>query len=292
MKTITRWLTPALVLGMWLLGSPSGQCFCHPERCGDQVTVGNAAAVNVEGIRTPCPRAKANPLRFAINYHDDESNLLYYGYRYYNASTGRWLSRDPVEEIRFKKTLHRTPLNARKRAEPNYYSAGKNDLIDNHDLLGLYTPTGPVPDGVCCLESSYSKTCDEICRMARFNIEINRTFKYGGGGGVACYHGKACGCLVPDDDSGFYPGDCPAIDAIVQEHEDRHVSNTKCKKCGFYAAGPDDLKPGVNFKDEECEKRKKSLSQMEALRPSLEGKCASVADNLIKLLKISIQGCK
>jgi RHS repeat-associated protein len=42
--------------------------------------------------------AKANPFRFSTKYQDDESDLLYYGYRYYNASTGRWISRDPMEE--------------------------------------------------------------------------------------------------------------------------------------------------------------------------------------------------
>jgi RHS repeat-associated protein len=42
--------------------------------------------------------AKANPFRFSTEYQDDESDLLYYGYRYYNASTGRWISRDPMEE--------------------------------------------------------------------------------------------------------------------------------------------------------------------------------------------------
>jgi RHS repeat-associated protein len=34
---------------------------------------------------------KANPFRFSSKYQDDETDLLYYGYRYYNASTGRWL---------------------------------------------------------------------------------------------------------------------------------------------------------------------------------------------------------
>jgi RHS repeat-associated protein len=43
--------------------------------------------------------AKANPFRFSTKYQDDETDLLYYGYRYYNASTGRWLSRDPLEEL-------------------------------------------------------------------------------------------------------------------------------------------------------------------------------------------------
>ena len=39
--------------------------------------------------------AKANPFRFSTKYQDDETDLLYYGYRYYNASTGRWLSQGP-----------------------------------------------------------------------------------------------------------------------------------------------------------------------------------------------------
>jgi len=42
--------------------------------------------------------AKANPFRFSTKYQNDETDLLYYGYLYYNASTGRWLSRDPIEE--------------------------------------------------------------------------------------------------------------------------------------------------------------------------------------------------
>ena len=42
--------------------------------------------------------AKSNPFRFYIKYQDDESELLYYGYRFYSAATGRWLSRDPIQE--------------------------------------------------------------------------------------------------------------------------------------------------------------------------------------------------
>jgi RHS repeat-associated protein len=51
-----------------------------------------------EVIRATGPMAKANPFRFSTKYQDDESDLLYYGYRYYSASTGRWLSRDPIGE--------------------------------------------------------------------------------------------------------------------------------------------------------------------------------------------------
>jgi RHS repeat-associated protein len=51
-----------------------------------------------EVIRATGPMAKVNPIRFSTKYQDDETDLLYYGYRYYNASLGRWLSRDPIEE--------------------------------------------------------------------------------------------------------------------------------------------------------------------------------------------------
>jgi len=39
-----------------------------------------------------------NPFRFSTKFQDDETGFLYYGYRYYDPSTGRWLSRDPIGE--------------------------------------------------------------------------------------------------------------------------------------------------------------------------------------------------
>jgi RHS repeat-associated protein len=51
-----------------------------------------------EPIRVTGPMRKINPIRFSTKYADDESDFLYYGYRYYNPSTGRWLNRDPIGE--------------------------------------------------------------------------------------------------------------------------------------------------------------------------------------------------
>jgi len=51
-----------------------------------------------ELIRATGSYAIQNPFRSASKYTDDESDSVYYGYRYYNPSTGRWLSRDPVAE--------------------------------------------------------------------------------------------------------------------------------------------------------------------------------------------------
>jgi RHS repeat-associated protein len=48
-----------------------------------------------EVIRSSGTMASANPLRFSTKFQDDETGWLYYGYRFYDASTGRWPSRDP-----------------------------------------------------------------------------------------------------------------------------------------------------------------------------------------------------
>jgi RHS repeat-associated protein len=43
-----------------------------------------------------------NPFLFSTKYYDWETGLYYYGYRYYNPSTGRWPNRDPIRELGFE----------------------------------------------------------------------------------------------------------------------------------------------------------------------------------------------
>ncbi len=73
-----------------------------------------------EPLRATGSMAAANPFRFSTKYHDDETDLLYYGYRFYNASTGRWIARDPLEEEGF-----------------NLYALCDNVPAGTVDLLGL-----------------------------------------------------------------------------------------------------------------------------------------------------------
>jgi RHS repeat-associated protein len=247
-----------------------------------------------EVLRATGPMAKANPFRFSTKYQDDETDLLYYGYRYYNASTGSWISRDPIEEIGFRTSSSpqrksRFDLVLPTRADPNLAAMVNNNPVNKCDFRGLRSAGGGDYHSHCCPELAYWTPCSEICKMALLNFEINHTFMVHHGGGVACYHGKACGCMVPDNDTGFYPGECPEIDAIVQAHEDAHVPNIKCHKCGFYAATSEDLQ--VDYKKEECEKGKKSLSDFQAIKGTLSGKCATVADHFITLLQRATKDC-
>ncbi|MGE9269527.1 MAG: RHS repeat domain-containing protein, partial [Verrucomicrobiales bacterium] len=59
--------------------------------------------------------------RFSTKYQDNETNLLYYGFRYYNPETGRWLSRDPIAE----------------RGGLNLYAFVGNNGVNWVDILGL-----------------------------------------------------------------------------------------------------------------------------------------------------------
>ncbi|TVM03369.1 MAG: hypothetical protein CV087_05745, partial [Candidatus Brocadia sp. WS118] len=65
-------------------------------------------------------QAAGNPYRFSTKYLDTEYNLYYYGYRYYDPLTGRWLSRDPIGE----------------KGGINLQSFVVNNSINKIDLLG------------------------------------------------------------------------------------------------------------------------------------------------------------
>jgi RHS repeat-associated protein len=83
-----------------------------------------------EPLRTVGTMAKKTPLRFSTKYTDNESGLVYYGYRYYNPSTGRWLSRDPIGE----------------RGGRGLYNFIRNECLTRIDRLGLIRFPYPDPD--------------------------------------------------------------------------------------------------------------------------------------------------
>jgi RHS repeat-associated protein len=75
-----------------------------------------------EAIRATGTAASMNPFRFSTKYQDEETDLLYYGCRYYNSTTGRWPSRDPIGE----------------RGGVNSYSFVDNDPLSRVDVLGRW----------------------------------------------------------------------------------------------------------------------------------------------------------
>jgi RHS repeat-associated protein len=83
--------------------------------------------------------AKANSLRFSTKFQDDETDLIYYGYRYLGASTGRWLNHDPLGDRPLSARRPNTRSEGYEKATLNLYPYNClwNDVINKHDYLGL-----------------------------------------------------------------------------------------------------------------------------------------------------------
>jgi len=75
-----------------------------------------------EVIRATGHLAKVNPFLFSTKYYDWETGFYYFISRYYDPSTGRWLSRDPSEE----------------EGGINLYAFVANDAVNSTDFLGLW----------------------------------------------------------------------------------------------------------------------------------------------------------
>jgi RHS repeat-associated protein len=87
--------------------------------------------------------AKANHFRFSTKYQEDETDLFYYGHRYYTATTGRWLSKDPTGEV----------------GGQNLYGFVRNNPIWRYDRLGLWS---------CCADK-----CQVIGETRDFRVEVS-----------------------------------------------------------------------------------------------------------------------
>jgi RHS repeat-associated protein len=68
------------------------------------------------------PAAESNPYRFSSKYLEGTYGLAYYGHRYYAPSLGRWLNRDPAEEL---------------SAMPTYAFVANNP-VNSIDWFGLF----------------------------------------------------------------------------------------------------------------------------------------------------------
>ena len=62
-----------------------------------------------------------NPIQFSTQFFDDDTGLVYYGFRYYDPSQGRFLNRDPIGEA----------------GGANLYRFVDNDPVQKIDLFGL-----------------------------------------------------------------------------------------------------------------------------------------------------------
>ena len=72
-------------------------------------------------LRESGPYGASNPWQYSTKYTDVETALVYYGFRFYNPSTGRFVNRDPAEEA----------------GGVNLYGFCANNAVNGWDYLGM-----------------------------------------------------------------------------------------------------------------------------------------------------------
>jgi RHS repeat-associated protein len=142
--------------------------------------------------------AMSNPIRFSTKYTDDETGLVYYGYRYYSPGLGRWVSKDPLEEegsdlTRFSAEGLRRLVDVEYWRDKRTTAKGFFDVsamyvvcgnapTDRYDYLGLFD-TGPCEpanriacnnDGLRLSRGWPGYTC--ICRNVCFIFDVCKCF--------------------------------------------------------------------------------------------------------------------
>ena len=94
--------------------------------------------------------AEINPFRFSSEYHDDETGLVYYNYRYYSPELGRWISRDPIEE----------------EGGVNLYAMVGNNPVNYWDSLGFL----PMPN-IFDLDAMLALRNAELASLRQWRID-------------------------------------------------------------------------------------------------------------------------
>jgi RHS repeat-associated protein len=79
-----------------------------------------------EALKATGPAAQSLPFRYSTKYAETETELVYYGLRYYKPNVGRWLNRDPKGE----------------QGGLNLYTFIGNSSIQSVDALGMETLGG------------------------------------------------------------------------------------------------------------------------------------------------------
>ena len=173
-----------------------------------------------------------------------------------------WPNRDPIGE----------------RGGLNLTAFVSNRPVLEVDYLGLLRSRdpNPPPENVpakplcnCDEHNKPAKDCGEVCkkiqdlaarkrRGEKVDIDINLV---NGVGSIICSGNLKCPCVVSMFAlAGVEIGQCPAIEAILIEHEKGHLDSAKCdpQRCGTYgAAGHSQEKIDA----EDCEMRRKNVQE-------------------------------
>jgi RHS repeat-associated protein len=157
-------------------------------------------------------KADANPYRFSSKYTDDETGLIYYGYRYYSPSLGRWTARDPSTFLGTR--VSRDRIAAQAAADDlKTLTFVTNRPADHWDYLGLRDPQE---------DPRFGDKCAWGCQYWYWTHERGKKgISYGA---TICVYGKTCPCVFSEN---FRNKPSSAVLKCAYAHENWHAADSR-----------------------------------------------------------------
>jgi len=119
--------------------------------------------------------ASNNSFRFSTKYLDVETDLYYYGYRYYMPEMGRWLNRDPIEEtggFNLYSVCINNGINLYDKIGLDYNQGVENDIFINAKFLAK--TRGPIIFDFYVADFLFQMNFECVCKKTSFGgREIN-----------------------------------------------------------------------------------------------------------------------
>ena len=119
--------------------------------------------------------APANPFQWSSEVYDDELGLVYYNYRHYSPTDGRFLSRDPIEE----------------QGGWNLYAFLKNSPLRKVDLLGTEEKLNSCVNISFTVSKSFAGKQVQVFPFLFINISGSLNFSANGKLCKSCCNGKS-----------------------------------------------------------------------------------------------------
>ena len=147
------------------------------------------------------PDPNPTTFRFSSKYTDNETGLVYYGYRYCQPQTGRWLTRDPIGEL----------------SGGHLYSLVRNTPVNSIDPYGLYDVSTAVNSALEILQDS------ELIKDLKFDAALKKLRRPRAIVDATLLDDDAVAAYSPSKDYVILRDENPSTDAVL--HELVHATN-------------------------------------------------------------------
>jgi RHS repeat-associated protein len=189
---------------------------------------------------------------FSTKYQDRETGLLYYGHRFYDPITGRWPSRDPIEE----------------NGGVNLYGFVRNDGINRLDYLGL-SPETDLGDWSAPSFSEEGKECNsDPVKASDVKMKVTGTFPSGNKTGGKDHVDVSIAFAWKIEGSNAYVGPkwkyhtcfrCAAAQAVPNTGNCAYIPRCNDQaSCNFVACDPQSTRVDMWYLSCECKDGKKT----------------------------------